>query len=613
MPNVLVNQIQITALAPGVPTAYPHGLTIGTRDVVPDRAEASDADLEVQSADATTVTVINNGAAPVSGYVECERRHTVDRALLPGLTDLPMQPFLPRSPAGAAAVTNPLILATGDAVVTAPAGQASAAIGHGAGGGVGTGEVQVNGVDSGMAMGWVEPGGAGDTCRIRVSSEGGFAFGSAAGQGNGYLSEIEAGGQYGTFAGGRAYPYNNGNSTIRAIGDAGFAFGYAGGYPASIYAAASGCFAQGQAYGQPFLGARIQAGRFARNGAFAQGDATGGTIYARGSGSFAQGRAQNGGTLYADGAGAFVQGYALGLYGGPQVGEIEATAAGARAMGYVRASALGDSYIRAQAKGALVSGYALNGGTLRATANANGSLVNGHVVENSIIEATFEGAFASGYVHGTYPAYPSRVDASNYGSMAFGYVYGSAPYAIALGSRIRTNGYGAMAHGKVWNGRILSNGYGTHASGAVSEYGAIIAGGRGSQAVGYARTDSVLGISGISRGAWAGGFAEGGYDIYATADGAFAFGAARVAGYITASARGAFAFGDATAGNIVASQTNAFQLGVGTNALADTVQIGAAGLRLKQTVGAPGVLQNGDIWISGGYVYIRSNGVSQKI
>ena len=58
---------------------------------------------------------------------------------------------------------------------------------------------------------------------------------------------------------------------------------------------------------------------------------------------------------------------------------------------------------------------------------------------------------------------------------------------------------------------------------------------------------------------------------------------------------------------------SAMQLGPGYNPEAYTIRIGSAGLRLKMTTGAPGGVTDGDIWVSGGTVYIRSAGVSVAI
>lgn len=95
-------------------------------------------------------------------------------------------------------------------------------------------------------------------------------------------------------------------------------------------------------------------------------------------------------------------------------------------------------------------------------------------------------------------------------------------------------------------------------------------------------------------GAFAQGTAKTGGIIRASADGALAQGTTGLAGQIlaggigalakghaggnviTASAGGAVALGDATAGNITASAVNSAQLGPGTNAVADSLQVGGS-------------------------------------
>jgi len=129
---------------------------------------------------------------------------------------------------------------------------------------------------------------------------------------------------------------------------------------------------------------------------------------------------------------------------------------------------------------------------------------------------------------------------------------------------------------------------------------------------GIVQSTAIMRVSGL--GAFAQGSANGaGANILASGNGSFAHGQAGGGNAITASGAGSFAVGDSTIAAITANATNAVQLGPGVNSLADSLQVGTAGLRLKGTSGAPGALQNGDIWRAGAYVYIRSNGVSVQI
>jgi hypothetical protein len=150
-------------------------------------------------------------------------------------------------------------------------------------------------------------------------------------------------------------------------------------------------------------------------------------------------------------------------------------------------------------------------------------------------------------------------------------------------------------------------------------------GGRGQFIQGNVYVGSVDGYGHILGGTNArGAFAQGNVSsvgsytgqILASASGAFAQGTVSSNASdasIQATALGAFAHGSATDTDIIASAVNAAQFGPGTNALADSLKVGNAGLRLKGTTGAPAAPQNGDIWVESGYVVIRSNGVTVPI
>ncbi|UCC74917.1 MAG: hypothetical protein JSV86_10320 [Gemmatimonadota bacterium] len=98
MATVLKSITSFVNLAVGVPTALPHGLVDAYGNgVVPDHVEDDHVDVVILSADTVNVTVRNDGLAPVTANVLCERWHTENRALPPGQTDLPVQPFVPSS------------------------------------------------------------------------------------------------------------------------------------------------------------------------------------------------------------------------------------------------------------------------------------------------------------------------------------------------------------------------------------------------------------------------------------------------------------------------------------------------------------------------------------
>jgi hypothetical protein len=179
------------------------------------------------------------------------------------------------------------------------------------------------------------------------------------------------------------------------------------------------------------------------------------------------------------------------------------------------------------------------------------------------------------------------------GAWAGGYCWN---FTAGYYSRIDADKKGSMAHGYARDGYVLGTGRGSHAFGAaLYAYSSIEASGVGAFAMGIANG--------------AGGAAP---YVVASGDGSFAGGVALNGYGVFAGGTASFAFGQAYAANVRATAQNAFQFGEGVNTTQDTVQIGAAGLRLKQTTGAPGAYQNGDIWVANNYVYIRSNGVTCK-
>jgi hypothetical protein len=95
MATVLKNTVLFGTLAPGVPTTLPHLLNISGRSVIPDHIESDNGSVTVVSADAQDVTVRNDGGSIVSASILCERWHSEDRALPPGVNNLSPQPFVP--------------------------------------------------------------------------------------------------------------------------------------------------------------------------------------------------------------------------------------------------------------------------------------------------------------------------------------------------------------------------------------------------------------------------------------------------------------------------------------------------------------------------------------
>ena len=96
MSAVLNNIVSFASLGAGAQATAPHGLTDANGiALVPDRATSDQGSLRVIAADASTITVRNDGQAVVTGNVLCEHFHSIMRVLPPGQIALPVQPFVP--------------------------------------------------------------------------------------------------------------------------------------------------------------------------------------------------------------------------------------------------------------------------------------------------------------------------------------------------------------------------------------------------------------------------------------------------------------------------------------------------------------------------------------
>jgi len=276
---------------------------------------------------------------------------------------------------------------------------------------------------------------------------------------------------------------------------------------------------------------------------------------------------------------------------------IEVTGLGAFATGRATqtdagAASVSTARIVASGNGALAQGNAFSGaaGTGRLSATSFGSSALGYAVgingSSGVVEATNFGCFAQGFSLGFNGA-PARIAATGGGAFAQGNIFF---FAGVAGSNIVASGPGSFAQGSCsQDSDMLSQALGSFTQGAV-------AGGS-------------ITCTGLADGGFAQGFASLGANITVSGVGAFAQGRAAT-NDIVASGSGAFAHGDAVTGTIVASGANSTQFGPGTNAEDDTLQVGNSGLRLKGTLGAPGVLQDGDIFMIGTDINIRSNGVT---
>lgn len=80
MGQLLKNVVAFTNVAAAGQATLPHGLNVQDHGVVPDEVKIGNADFSFVSANATSVTVQNNGAAPASCDVLVEHWHTVERS-----------------------------------------------------------------------------------------------------------------------------------------------------------------------------------------------------------------------------------------------------------------------------------------------------------------------------------------------------------------------------------------------------------------------------------------------------------------------------------------------------------------------------------------------------
>jgi hypothetical protein len=586
MATQLKNIIAFTAVGAGAQQTVAHGLNIDGRGVTPDKLEFDNGDFSFIAADATNVTVQNDGAGVANCNVMCEHWLTVERTFGPvSITSLTPQPFIVAGSGGGGSnvadwlgttgadvnvgnaappvagqvlkatnpttatwqadsgVSNPLILQTGNGTVTAPNAYASGAIGHGIDGDVGTADVQVDPTAAGLAIGWTDSY-TGGTARVKAGGFGGggggaFAHGFAT-LGGAFTALIEAG-----HSGSTAFGYADGsgaNASIRSRGRGSQAFGWvSGGTDAAyIYADGSGSFAGGFAYGAYGALTRIRA---QVSGSMAFGKVFGGSVRTSLNGALAVGCGNNQGDVHASGLGAVALGY--GTYGGL----VEASASGSGAAGHAYGAT---GTVQASGAGGWAFGYAYEGGVY---ALGSGSFAGGYAKGvGSAVLATLRGSAAFGGAYGG-----GTVESIDAGTLASGYAYsggliqadGRGSQAMGLAQNngdILTNAYGAMARGFCDgnNSQITAADRGAFASGTALTDGDLLVFGYGSHGVGDVRDGAKIGTAAASHGCFAGGYASDGASlIYSREGGCFAFGRAQFEGDITARGVGGFALGAA--------------------------------------------------------------------
>jgi hypothetical protein len=316
-------------------------------------------------------------------------------------------------------------------------------------------------------------------------------------------------------------------------------------------------------------------------------------------------------------------------------GTIEATDAGAMALGYVVESD-GSAKITSDGVGALTFGnstctHASGTAVLAATEFGVGALVHGLCLQTASNDAAIT-SDASGSIVGG--------DCDTSGTIEAGFqAYGAIVHGFANTSgvlRAEASAAGATAIGKaIASATIIADADGAHARGNAAASGDIIADGPGARAEGHSvATSSVIQATGA--GSYAGGhitiasgtikatnkgaFAHGDVEtvaanILANGAGAFAGGFA-LANDITSSSTGSFAYGGSGSGAISATANNAVQFGVGINGQADSLQVGDTtdGIRLTAGGSAPTVsIHDGDIWVDTTKVRVRDAGASTNM
>ena len=464
----------------------------------------------------------------------------------------------------------------GDGTFTETADQGNAPFGYAKDSGViaattfgGTAHGYATGVGSALtasgngatAFGYAASGG-----EILSPSEGSVAFGKAANGGT--ITSGVANWGRGTLAGGYAY---DGSITASATpggepGAGALAFGYAYYNGAQITASAWGTFAGGYSNdggsivsSKPggFVWGGVSAGTLSASGiggsVFGHA-AAGGVITASFLGSHARGRAFVSGAILASGVGSTAHGYATGAGSA-----LTASGIGSTAFGYTKSAGVITSF----GSGTLAGGYASGGGQIRSS--YKGSFAFGYADESLGTGIWAKGQVAS--IALGMSDYGGNITAGGNGSLAGGYSYYYAditteafgPGSIAWGYSndggvIKTSGNGGVAFGSAVGGTLHADGAGSMVHGFVGS-SATITSASGSTAFGYA-TGAGSALTASSNGSTVFGYATGGYAI-------------------TASAVGALAFGGASAASIVASAAGAAQFGPGTNAVANSLQVGS--------------------------------------
>ncbi|GAG20419.1 unnamed protein product, partial [marine sediment metagenome] len=194
-------------------------------------------------------------------------------------------------------------------------------------------------------------------------------------------------------------------------------------------------------------------------------------------------------------------------------------------------------------------------------------------VETLYVTSTGTPSFAMGYSLGTSAGY---VESDSTAGVSFGAIYNKSPYVFSSINNIAGgySAYGSLAHGYIYSAKGDTPGWTCDIS--TEAFGAIAGGAMHAN-------ESLCYIHATGHGAIAHGwiFAYNAMDytkIIASGLGSIAIGYAKTGATIEASAYGSGAFGYAysDSNDIRATAASAFQFGSGTNATADSLQVGSS-------------------------------------
>ena len=245
-----------------------------------------------------------------------------------------------------------------------------------------------------------------------------------------------------------------------------------------------------------------------------------------------------------------------------------------------------------KAPAAVLGTYGFLSGKGDVTITNRGNFASGFASSGSSLTATNTGSSVIGYAYNS-----GSITSSGNGSFAGGYAYGNT---------ISSTSGGTFAQGYSRYSSIVASDLGAFAQGWAYSSGTISAATRGGFAQGAAVNGTIQsGPTRFQQGAFAQGYANSGATIGALNKGAFAQGYANT-NNITASGTGAFAHGFSTSGAIIASASNSVQFGVGTNNVANSLQVGSTVWLKPNTIWLKEKASEADATATWGKVWVKN-------